>query len=70
MVHPIVCDVCHRDNFTGFRYRCQKCHNFQLCQDCFWRGRVSSGHTLDHEMKEYTAYVSLIFIRIFIQRIV
>lgn len=58
VVHPVGCDVCKRENFTGFRYRCQKCHNFQLCQDCFWRGRVASGHTLDHEVKEYTAYKS------------
>lgn len=58
VVHPIACDVCHKDNFTGFRYRCQKCHNFQLCQDCFWKGRVAGGHNLDHEMKEYAVYKS------------
>ena len=30
--HPVVCDACGRDSFTGFRYKCQRCHNYQLCQ--------------------------------------
>ena len=60
VIHPITCDACHRENFSGFRYRCQKCHNFQMCQDCFWRGRIFGSHTNEHEVKEYTSYVSLI----------
>ncbi|XP_065342654.1 dystrobrevin beta [Cloeon dipterum] len=56
VVHPMICDACQRDNFTGFRYRCQKCHNYNLCQDCFWRGRISGQHTNEHEVKEYTSY--------------
>ncbi|XP_050421611.1 dystrobrevin beta-like [Adelges cooleyi] len=58
VTHPIGCDACHRDNFTGFRYRCQKCHNFQMCQECFWRGRVAASHTIEHDVKEYTSYKS------------
>lgn len=58
IVHQIVCSVCHRENFTGFRYRCQRCNNYQLCQECFWRGRVSQSHQNDHEVKEYTNYKS------------
>ncbi|KRY73833.1 Dystrobrevin-1, partial [Trichinella pseudospiralis] len=56
--HPVVCDACNRDSFTGFRYKCQRCHNYQLCQDCFWRGRISDSHTNQHEMKEYSSYKS------------
>jgi len=56
--HPVQCDGCHRESFTGFRYRCQRCHNYQLCQDCFWRGRTSAHHSPDHQMKEYLSYVS------------
>jgi len=58
VVHPMTCDACQREGFSGFRYRCQKCHSYQLCQDCFWRGRVSGPHTNEHEVKEYTTYVS------------
>lgn len=58
IVHPTVCSVCHRENFPGFRYRCQRCNNYQLCQDCFWHGRISLGHQNDHEVKEYTNYKS------------
>ncbi|GAB0091107.1 Dystrobrevin [Sergentomyia squamirostris] len=58
VVHPTICSVCHRENFTGFRYRCQRCHAYQLCQDCFWHGRVSLSHLTDHEVKEYSTYKS------------
>ncbi|KAL4235707.1 hypothetical protein ACF0H5_004100 [Mactra antiquata] len=56
--HPVQCDGCHRESFMGFRYRCQRCHNYQLCQDCFWRGRTSGNHSHEHQMKEYLSYKS------------
>lgn len=56
--HPVVCDSCQIRAFTGFRYKCQRCPNYQLCQGCFWRGQVSKQHKNDHEMKEYSSYVS------------
>ncbi|XP_064486629.1 dystrobrevin beta-like isoform X2 [Ornithodoros turicata] len=58
VLHPVQCDGCNRESFLGFRYKCQRCYNYQLCQDCFWRGRVSGSHTNQHEVKEYTAYKS------------
>lgn len=58
VVHPTICSVCHKENFSGFRYRCQRCHSYQLCQECFWQGRVSLGHQTDHEVKEYSSYKS------------
>lgn len=58
IVHPTACSVCKRENFIGFRYRCQRCNNYQLCQECFWYGRTTLPHTNDHEVKEYTSYKS------------
>lgn len=60
VVHPTICSSCQRENFTGFRYRCQnsRCHGYQLCQDCFWQGRISQNHQNDHEVKEYSCYKS------------
>jgi hypothetical protein len=60
IVHPTICSSCQRENFSGFRYRCQhsKCHGYQLCQDCFWQGRVSQNHQNDHEVKEYSCFKS------------
>ncbi|XP_011505315.1 PREDICTED: dystrobrevin beta [Ceratosolen solmsi marchali] len=58
VTHPIACDACHRENFNGFRYRCQRCHSYQLCQDCFWRGKVSGTHSNDHETREYSSFKS------------
>uniref|UniRef100_A0A183D8Z7 ZZ-type domain-containing protein n=1 Tax=Gongylonema pulchrum TaxID=637853 RepID=A0A183D8Z7_9BILA len=56
--HPVVCDACQVRSFTGFRYKCQRCTNYQLCEQCFWRGRTSSTHSNEHEMKEYSSYKS------------
>ncbi|CAF0800154.1 unnamed protein product [Brachionus calyciflorus] len=56
--HSVKCGACERTNFNGFRYKCQKCRKYQLCQDCFWRGRISHSHQLSHQMKEYTSYKS------------
>ncbi|XP_063833884.1 dystrobrevin alpha [Ostrinia nubilalis] len=58
VVHPLACSACRRSSLTGFRYRCTRCANYTLCQDCFWRGRVSGTHTNEHEVKEYAAYKS------------
>ncbi|RXM29249.1 Dystrobrevin alpha [Acipenser ruthenus] len=46
------------ESMMGFRYRCQQCHNYQLCQDCFWRGHASGSHNNQHQMKEYTSWKS------------
>ena len=59
--HPISCSACDKSKFNGFRYKCQKCKRYQLCQDCFWQGRVSHSHQLSHQMKEYSYYVSVLF---------
>jgi len=66
VVHPISCNVCDRTHFNGFRYKCQKCRKYQMCQDCFWRGRVSNAHHLTHQMKEYTNYVSYLILKTFL----
>uniref|UniRef100_A0A8C5GBI9 Dystrobrevin n=1 Tax=Gouania willdenowi TaxID=441366 RepID=A0A8C5GBI9_GOUWI len=56
--HPIECSYCHAESMMGFRYRCQRCHSYQLCQDCFWRGHASGSHSNQHQMKEYTSWKS------------
>uniref|UniRef100_A0A2K6L6W1 ZZ-type domain-containing protein n=1 Tax=Rhinopithecus bieti TaxID=61621 RepID=A0A2K6L6W1_RHIBE len=42
----------------GFRYRCQQCHNYQLCQNCFWRGHAGGPHSNQHQMKEHSSWKS------------
>ncbi|XP_019507637.1 PREDICTED: dystrobrevin alpha isoform X15 [Hipposideros armiger] len=56
--HPVECSYCHSESMMGFRYRCQQCHNYQLCQDCFWRGHAGGSHSNQHQMKEYTSWKS------------
>uniref|UniRef100_A0A8C4NJC1 Dystrobrevin n=2 Tax=Eptatretus burgeri TaxID=7764 RepID=A0A8C4NJC1_EPTBU len=56
--HPVECSHCHSESMLGFRYRCQQCHNYQLCQACFWRGQASGPHSNQHQMKEYTSWKS------------
>ncbi|XP_050693367.1 dystrobrevin beta-like isoform X3 [Eriocheir sinensis] len=56
VVHQTMCDGCRRENFTGLRYKCEKCHNYSMCQECFWLGRFSPPHSIDHQVKEYTSF--------------
>lgn len=56
--HPVGCSYCRSDGMTGFRYRCQQCFNYQLCQDCFWRGHASGNHNNQHQMKEHSSWKS------------
>ncbi|KTF93598.1 hypothetical protein cypCar_00033623 [Cyprinus carpio] len=55
--HPVECSYCHSQSMMGFRYRCQQCDNYQLCQECFWRGHASGSHSNQHQMKEYMSWV-------------
>ncbi|XP_033874093.1 dystrobrevin, beta b isoform X3 [Acipenser ruthenus] len=56
--HPVECSYCHNESMMGFRYRCQQCHNYQLCQNCFWRGHASGTHSNQHQMKEHSSWKS------------
>ncbi|EDO45067.1 predicted protein, partial [Nematostella vectensis] len=51
--HEAKCNICKMYPIVGFRYRCLKCFNFDLCQGCFWAGRVSKGHKIGHPTQEY-----------------
>ncbi len=55
--HPVECSYCRNESMMGFRYRCQQCHGYQLCQSCFWRGHASGPHSNQHQMKEHSSWV-------------
>ncbi|KAE8605693.1 hypothetical protein XENTR_v10015291 [Xenopus tropicalis] len=56
--HPVECSFCRSESMMGFRYRCQQCHNYQLCQNCFWRGHANGPHSNQHQMKEHSSWKS------------
>ncbi|XP_077345242.1 dystrobrevin beta isoform X4 [Lithobates pipiens] len=56
--HPVECSFCRCESMMGFRYRCQQCHNYQLCQNCFWRGQANGPHSNQHQMKEHSSWKS------------
>lgn len=37
----------------GLRYRCMKCLNYDVCQNCFFSQRTSKNHKLTHPIYEY-----------------
>ncbi|XP_038058938.1 dystrophin-like isoform X2 [Patiria miniata] len=51
--HQAKCNVCKEFPIIGLRYRCLKCFNFDMCQNCFFSGRVSKNHKHSHPMQEY-----------------
>ncbi|KAF7278085.1 dystrophin [Rhynchophorus ferrugineus] len=53
--HQAKCNSCKQYPITGLRYRCLKCFNFDMCQSCFFSGKLTKGHKLTHPMHEYCA---------------
>ena len=51
--HGIRCSSCRMEDIIGMRYQCLRCLNFDLCQHCFFRGKKTRGHKLEHPMQEY-----------------
>lgn len=51
--HQAKCNICKVFPIIGFRYRCLKCFNFDMCQMCFFLGRNAKSHKLSHPMHEY-----------------
>jgi len=51
--HPYKCSICKSYPIVGFRYKCLKCFNCDICQNCFLLRRDLSGHKVTHPIKEY-----------------
>ncbi|XP_050086069.1 dystrophin [Anopheles aquasalis] len=51
--HQAKCNICKEYPIEGFRYRCLKCFNFDMCQKCFFTGKSTKNHKLSHPMHEY-----------------
>ncbi|XP_065526184.1 dystrotelin [Lathamus discolor] len=56
--HQARCKVCKIFPITGLRYRCLKCLNFDLCQVCFFTGRLSKPHKRSHPVMEHCVQMS------------
>jgi hypothetical protein len=41
-VHSVTCDHCKKTNFSGIRYKCLICKDFDLCEQC-------EGNNVQHE---------------------
>lgn len=43
----ITCDGCKKHEFTGVRYKCDQCQNFDFCQSCYEKrdGHFQGKHT-------------------------
>ncbi len=44
--HQAKCNICRQYPIIGFRYRCLKCFNFDMCQNCFFSGRRAKHHKI------------------------
>ena len=53
--HGISCGSCGDKEFRGLRYKSDKSAKYNLCQWCFWRGRIPPDHR-DDVFKEYNSF--------------
>ena len=51
--HSVKCGLCRSYPIQGFNFRCQKCANLNICQNCFFSQRTSSMHKVTHPIREY-----------------
>ncbi|XP_039770096.1 dystrophin isoform X4 [Ornithorhynchus anatinus] len=51
--HQAKCNICKECPIIGFRYRSLKHFNYDICQSCFFSGRVAKGHKVHYPMVEY-----------------
>lgn len=58
--HNIKCKICRVFPIVGLRYRCLKCFNYDICQDCFMLGRNLLHHkkATGHPFQEYWSIAS------------
>lgn len=48
----VSCDACSKGGFTGKRYKCLVCYDFDLCAECYEAGETGNGrHTTEHPMQ-------------------
>ncbi|XP_017855686.1 PREDICTED: E3 ubiquitin-protein ligase KCMF1 isoform X1 [Drosophila arizonae] len=47
----VSCDSCLKSNFTGRRYKCLICYDYDLCADCYEDGVTSTRHLVEHPMQ-------------------
>ncbi|KAM9483005.1 dystrotelin [Clarias gariepinus] len=51
--HRVRCHACKAYPITGLRYRCLKCLNVHLCQNCFLTKKRTRKHKPSHPVLEY-----------------
>ncbi len=44
----VTCDGCGIKNFTGARYRCNVCSDYDLCSNCYQNDASSLNHVPEH----------------------
>ncbi|CAK9295553.1 unnamed protein product [Gordionus sp. m RMFG-2023] len=52
--HQSKCNICKAYPIVGFRYRCLKCLNFDICQNCFFASKKYKTHKPTHPLHEYS----------------
>lgn len=51
LISGVSCDSCLKSNFSGKRYKCLICFDYDLCADCYEEGATSTRHSTDHPMQ-------------------
>jgi len=46
--YGIICDGCNKQNFTGLRYKCQDCPDWDFCEKCFNSSDIRKKHAFNH----------------------
>jgi len=51
----VTCDGCNMRNFSGIRYKCLLCYDYDLCHNCAVSGVTTKEHEENHPMQQILA---------------
>merc|ERR1712065_24010 len=57
-LHSVACKGCNKfgRTFTGLRYKCDVCRDFNLCEECHAKGVESGSHSSSHPMTPHEPF--------------
>ena len=52
--HSCKCSYCSKNDFSGYRYKCLECYEYDLCNQCFEKRKFNESHLTSHKVIRFS----------------